>query len=93
MTQHYIAGEFSSLLAELRSAPTDALADALDALRQEVEAVPVASLPRLARQAVTLTDAICWAALTQGDSNGFCRYAGTAARLHEFSDNAHLLDG
>lgn len=91
MTRQYIAGELSSLLAEFRPAPTDVLTDALDKLRREVEVSPVGRLPRLARQATTLTDAICWAALAQGDAHGFCRYATNAAMLHEFSDNARLL--
>jgi len=91
MTQQYIAGEFSSLLAELRPAPNEALTDALDTLRREVEVGPPARLPRLARKAMTLTDAICWTALAQGDASGFCRYATGAATLQEFSDNAHLL--
>ena len=91
MTQQYIAGEFSSLLAELRPAPNEALTDALDTLRREVEVGPLARLPRLARKAMTLTDAICWRALAQGDASGFCRYATSAAMLQEFSDNAHLL--
>jgi hypothetical protein len=91
MTQQYIAGEFSSLLAELRPAPNESLTAALDDLRREVEASPLARLPRLALKAMTLTDVICWAALERGDASGFCRYANGAAMLQEFTDNADLL--
>ena len=91
MTQQYIAGEFSSLLAELRPAPNEALTDALDELRREVEIGPLTRLPRLAQKAATLTDVICWAALEQGDTNSFCRYATGASMLHEFTANADLL--
>jgi hypothetical protein len=91
MTQHYIVGEFSSLLAELRPAPSEFLTSALDDLRREVEAGPLARLPTLAREAMTLTDGICWAALEQGDAGSFCRYAAGAAMLQEFTESAHLL--
>jgi hypothetical protein len=92
MTQQYIAGEFCSLLAELRPAPNESLTNALDELRREVEAGQLARLPRLAREAMTLTDLICWAALEQGDRNGFHRYADVAALLQEFSHSADLLN-
>lgn len=91
MTQQYIAGEFSSLLADLRPAPNESLTGALDDLRREVETGPPARLPRLARRAMTLTDVICWAALEQGDATGFCRYADRAALLQEFTVAARLL--
>ena len=91
MTQQYIAGELSSLLAELRPAPNETLTDALDTLRREVERGPLARLPRLTRRAMGLTDVICWAALAEGDATGFCRYATGAALLQEFGDSADLL--
>ncbi len=90
MTQQYIAGEFSSLLAELRPAPSEPLATALDDLRQAVEAGPLGCLPRLAREAITLTDVICWAALEAGDPGSFHRYADGAAMLQEFTSSANL---
>jgi hypothetical protein len=91
MTQQYIAGEFSSLLAELRPAPNESLSGALDELRREVETGPLTRLPSLAREAIVLTDAICWTALEQGDALGFRRYQTGAAVLYEFTDSAHLL--
>jgi hypothetical protein len=91
MTQQYIVGEFSSLLADLRPAPSESLTNALDDLRREVEAGPLALLPRLAREAMTLTDVICWAALEAGDPGSFRRYADGAAMLQEFTTSASLL--
>jgi hypothetical protein len=89
MTQQYIVGQFSLLLAELQPPPGDWLA-AVGELRREVEVSPPARLPRLARQALILTDAICWAALEHGDAGGFTRCATTAAALRELADNAGL---
>ena len=91
MTQQYIAGELSSLLAELRPAPNSSLTDALETLRREIETGPLTRLPRLARDAITLTDVICWTALDQGDAIGFHRYADGAAMLEEFGRSARLL--
>jgi hypothetical protein len=48
-------------------------------------------LPRLAQEALDLTDLICRAALEQGDADGFCRYVGTAIELREFTVGAGFL--
>ena len=90
MTQQYIVGEFTSLLADLQPAPGEWLV-AVDDLRREVESSAVRMLPPLADKAMNLTDTICWAALEQGDVGGFCRYATTAVALREFTENAGLL--
>ena len=60
-------------------------------LRREVESCPLSMLPRLARKAIGLTDLICWSALEQGDLDGFCGCARSAAALGEFIDTAGLL--
>jgi hypothetical protein len=91
MTQQYIVGEFSSLLAGLQPAPGELFAGAVDDLRREVELGPRTQLPWLAQEALTLADTICWVALEQGDTNGFYRYAGTAVVLREFAVAASLL--
>jgi hypothetical protein len=52
MTQQYIVGEFSSLLAGLQPAPDEVLGDAVGNLRREVEFGPLPMLPRLAREAL-----------------------------------------
>ena len=91
MTQQYILGELSSLLAELQPAPTALLDQALHDMRREVELSTVPILPRLATDAMTLTDTICWTALDQGNVAGFCRYASIAAALGDFTVSASLL--
>ena len=90
MTQQYIVGQFSSLLAELQPAPGEWPASVRN-LRREVEHSSVPGLQRLAHEALDLTDMICWSALEQGNLTGFCRYAETAAALREFGANAGLL--
>ena len=89
MTQQYIVGEFSSLLGDLQRTPGGQLA-AIRKLRGEVECSPLQLLPRLAREAMNLTDMICLAALEQGDVGGFRDCTRTAVALGEFTDNARL---
>ena len=91
MTQQYLVGEFSALLAELESVPDELLGRAVDDLRREVERGPLPMLPRLALRAMTLTDLICRVALERGDVSGFRRYADTAVALREFAASANLL--
>ena len=91
MTQQYIVGEFSSLLARLQPTPVALLDDAVSDLRHEVEYSPLPMLPRLAEEALDLTDTICLAALDQGDAEGFCGCVGAAIALREFAVGASLL--
>jgi hypothetical protein len=93
VTQQYLIGQFSVLLEDLQPPPGECLAAAVRDLRRDVESSPVAVLPNLAREAVSLTDRICWAALERGDSQAFCRYAAGAFALAEFTDAAGLLLG
>jgi hypothetical protein len=90
MTQQYIVGEFSSLLAELQPAPVGRVAAVHD-LRRAVESSPLPALSQLAHEALDLTDVICWAALEEGDVSGFRRYAKIAVALGEFTANTGLL--
>jgi hypothetical protein len=90
MTQQYMVGEFSSLLAELQPVPGEWQA-AVDELRRAVERSALSGLPRLASEAMELTDMICWAALERGDVSAFCRSATTAVTLRDFTANAGLL--
>jgi hypothetical protein len=78
------------LLGDLQPVPAEWLA-AVHELRREVESSPLPMLPRLGREAMDLTEMICWAAIEQGDVDGFCRYAETAIALREFTANAGLL--
>jgi hypothetical protein len=91
VTQQYIVGELSALLAGLQPVPDELLGEAVSNLRHEVEFGPLPKLSVLAREAVTLSDMICWVALEQGDVSGFSRYADTAAALREFTASANLL--
>ena len=91
MTQQYIVGEFSALLAGLQPVTGELLGEAVGDLRHEVEFGPLPMLPRLAREAMTLTDMICSVALEQGDLSGFSRYVAAAVALREFTVSANLL--
>jgi hypothetical protein len=92
MTQQYIVGEFSVLLAELQPVPgSESLGEAVRKLRHEVEFGPLAMLSPRAREATTLVDTVCWAALEVGDVQGFRRCADAAIALRELAVSAHLL--
>ena len=90
MTQQYLIGQLSLLLGELEAPPGELLT-AVSELRREVERSPVSVLPRLARDAIGLGDAIFWASLEQADASCFCDRARAAAALGEFADNAGFL--
>jgi hypothetical protein len=91
MTQQYLIGQLSLLLADMAPPPGDRFAAAVHDLRGEVESSSVQRLPKLAREAMVLSDVICWGALERGDAIGFCRYAKAAVALGEFADAAGLL--
>jgi len=91
LTQQYIVGELSSLLAELESARDGFLRDAVGSLRHEVESSSVSKLPQLAQEALDLTDLICRSALEQRDADAFCRSLAAASALGDFAVAASLL--
>jgi hypothetical protein len=91
MTQQYLIGQFSLLLEDMAPSPGGRLAAAVRDLRVEVERSPLPMLPKLAREAMVLSDVICWGALERGDAIGFCRYAKAAVCLGEFTAAAGLL--
>ncbi len=90
VTQQYIVGQFSVLLEDLQPSSGEWLA-AVWRLRREVESCSLSMLPRLAQEAIGLTDLICWSALERGDVVGFWGCARSAAALGEFIDSARLL--
>ena len=92
VTQQYIVGQFSVLLEDLQP-PSGEWFAAVRELRREVESCSLSMLPRLAQEAIGLTDLICWSALERGDLDGFCGCARSAAALGEFIDSARLLQG
>ena len=93
MTQQYLAGELSLLLAQLRSVATDdGSAQDLAGLRREAETLPPTALSSVATRAIALADQICWDSIARGDAAAFSHQAEAAARLHEFGVCAQLLE-
>jgi hypothetical protein len=92
MTQHYLAGELSVLLARLQAVATTQVAVGdLAQLRREAETGPVTALPSMVVRALALTDRLCWDSLEQGDSAAFTCQAAICAELHDFGVCARLL--
>ena len=92
MTQQYLAGELSVLLAGLQAATTDEVAAREVArLRRAAETWPVSELAGVEARALELADGLCWSCLTAGDSTSFDRVAGICARLLEFGICSGLL--
>jgi hypothetical protein len=92
MTQQYLAGELSLLLAQLPPVATNAVAlEAAVHLRHAAETVPVAALPLVVVRALELIDGLCWESLHRGDIAAFDHQAALAAELHEFGVCASLL--
>jgi hypothetical protein len=91
MTQQYLIGQFSVLLEDLQPFPGDCLAAAVRDLRAEVEHSSVPTLPTLAREAMAMSDRVCWDALERLDASGFCRYVKAAVALGAFTDAAGLV--
>jgi hypothetical protein len=92
MTQQYLAGELSVLLAQLGGVVDDeASARDLARLRREAETVPVSALCSVTERAVDVIEATCWDSVTKGDTAAFSRQAVAAADLYEFGVCAGLL--
>jgi hypothetical protein len=91
VTQQYIVGELSSLLAALEPANEMHLEAAVGHLRHEVEFASLARLPRLARDALDLMDMFCWSALERGDTDAFYRHVRAADALRDFAVASGLV--
>jgi hypothetical protein len=92
MTQQYLAGELSVLLARLQAVTTtQAAVRDVAQLRREAETGPVTALPSLVVRALVLTDRLCWDSLEQGDTAAFTCQAAICAELREFGICARLL--
>jgi hypothetical protein len=92
MTQQYIAGELSELLAMLQGIAIDeGSVSEIGTLRREAETRPVWTLPRLEVRALELADGMCWASLAQGDPARFEQVAAVGAKLREFGVCSGLL--
>jgi hypothetical protein len=93
MTQQYLAGQLSLLLAQLQAVavePSRALAVA--ELRREAETRPPGSLSAVLIRTLEVIDASCWDSLARGDMTAFEREAATGAELREFGVCAGLLE-
>jgi hypothetical protein len=92
MTQQYIAGELSALLAGLQAAITDEVsAGEVARLRREAETRPLAALTSVEVRALELADGLCWVCLTRGDAITFDRLAVIGSQLREFGVCSGLL--
>jgi hypothetical protein len=93
VTEQYLAGELSLLLARLQQAVADpASGSAFEELRKEAETAPVAALGSVAARALRLGDTVCWESVSRSDTAAFSSQASAAAELYEFGLCAGLLD-
>jgi hypothetical protein len=93
MTQQYLAGELSVLLARLQTvAVNQAPVRDIAQLRREAETGPVTALPSVVVRALALTDRLCWDSLEQGDTAAFTCQAAICAELRDFGICARLLE-
>jgi hypothetical protein len=93
MTQQYLAGELSVLLARLQAAATtQAAVGDVAQLRREAETGPVTALPFVVVRALALTDRLCWDSLEHGDPAAFACQAAICAELRDFGVCARLLE-
>jgi hypothetical protein len=85
MTQQYLAGELSILLAQSHAAAgNQESAREIARLRQRAETVPIAELPSVVARALQLTDSACWESLSAGDITAFTYQTAIGALLREF---------
>ena len=92
MTQQYLIGELSLLLAQLQAVATNrSCAHDVACLRHEAETGPLARLTPIAVRALELTERQCWDSLSEGDTAAFASQAAVSAQLHEFGVSAGLL--
>jgi hypothetical protein len=93
MTQQYLAGELSVLLAQLQAVATNQVAVRdVAQLRREAENGPVTALPSVVVRALALTDRLCWDSLQQGDTAAFSCQAAICAELRDFGICARFLE-
>jgi hypothetical protein len=93
VTQQYLAGELSLLLAALQETTADPVPRRWFAeLRREAETAPVGALGPVAQRALQLNDALCYESLARSDSAAFRRQCAAGAELYEFGICAGLID-
>ena len=93
MTQQYLVGELSVLLAQLENlAAKQRPVQDVVRLRREVETMPLSAMPSITARTLALTDVLCWDAVTRGDVTTFSREAAFSAELYEFGVCAGLIE-
>ena len=94
MTQQYLVGEMSVLLARLQAlADDDDLATRAQQLRWEAEHPGPYTLAGVEARALDLADLMCWCSLRRGDPIAFEQQSAAGAQLHEFGVCSGLLHG
>ncbi len=93
MTQRYLGGELSLLLARLQALATDetSVRD-VAGLRYAAESEPLTVLTSVVVRAMALTDTLCWDSLRRGDIAAFTCQAAICGELCEFGVCAGLLE-
>ncbi|UIX34223.1 hypothetical protein [Streptomyces sp. GQFP] len=92
MTQRYLVGETSVLLAQLQASGADpVVAGELARLRREAESGPASRLSAVALRALELTDELCRDSLRRGDVRAFVHQCACGAELRDFCVCARLL--
>jgi hypothetical protein len=92
MTEHYIEGELSLLIAQLQAiAPDPAAKVELARLRHEVETVSSERLGTAVRHVLDVSDRLCWASLETGQTDAFITQVDRASELGCFAACAGLL--
>ena len=92
MTQQYLVGELSVLLAQLQTvAADDEAAGRVADLRRAAEEHGPCALAGVEACALEITDRLCRSSLLRGDVVGFDRQAAAGARLWEFGLCAGLI--
>jgi hypothetical protein len=92
MTEQYLVGETSLLLARLQEAASGcAGAREVALLRQEAEETMPARLPDVVARALRMADDLGWESLERGDAWAFGRQCACASDLREFCICAQLI--
>jgi hypothetical protein len=92
MTQQYVVGELSLLLARLQAtADSDESVERVAQLRREAESRPPWRLHDVEVRALAPADGLCWTSLVRGDSAAFDRQATVGSQLVEFGVCSGLL--
>ena len=92
MTQQYLIGELSILLARLQALAPDARGAASVAhLRSDAERRGLCALGEVELRALAIADRLCWSSLSRRDIARFDQVAAAGSELWEFGVCAGLL--